>query len=135
MRVAIATQDLARIDAHFGWARHLMLYEVSAEGCRYLETLSFASARADGDHGKLGPRLEAMEGCDLVFVAQLGPEAELGLSRTRVTPIRRFAGQPIALALEALRDGLRSGAPVWLRRIEQRRRREGDIQAGSDGVD
>ena len=126
MRVAIATQDLARIDAHFGWARHLMLYEVSAEGCHYLETRSFATGSSDGDHGKLSPRLAAMAGCDLVFVAEIGPEGEFGLARNRVTPIRRFAGQPIALALEALRDGLRGGAPAWLRRIEQRRRRRDD---------
>ena len=34
MKVAIATQDLARVDAHLGWARHLMIYEVSEEGWR-----------------------------------------------------------------------------------------------------
>jgi len=36
MRVAVATQDMARVDAHLGWARHLMIYEVSVEGYRYL---------------------------------------------------------------------------------------------------
>lgn len=123
MKVAVATQDLARIDAHFGWARHLMLYEVSEEGYRYLETASFAVCQPDGDHGKLVPRLKAMEGCNLVFVAEVGPEGEFGLARTRAIPIRQFAGQPIALALEALRDGLRGDAPVWLRQIEQRYRR------------
>ena len=122
MKVAIATQDLARVDAHLGWARHLMIYEVSEEGYRYLETASFPADNQDGDHAKLIPRLEAMKGCNLVFVVDAGPEGEYGLTKSKVTPIRQYAGQPIATALEALRDGLRGGGPAWLRRIEQRYR-------------
>ncbi len=124
MRVAVATQDLARIDAHLGWARHLMIYEVSDEGYRYLGTECFTTGlRPDGDPSKLIPRLAAIAGCQLVFVADVGPDGEIGLARNKAVPIRQFAGQPIALALEALRDGLRGSAPAWLRRIEQQYRR------------
>ena len=125
MKVAVATQDMARINAHLGWARHLMIYEVSDEGYSYLETASFPTGAQDGDEAKLAPRLDAMAGCHLAFVAEVGPEGELGLARSRVIPIRRFGGHPIALALEALRDGLRGNPPVWLRKVEQRYRREG----------
>lgn len=125
MRIAIATQDLARIDAHLGWARHLMVYEVSAEGYRHLRTASFeCGLYQDGDHGKLAPRLQALQGCSLVFVAEVGPDGELGLARQRVAPVRQFAGQPIAMALDALRDGLRGNRSVWLRREELRQRLE-----------
>lgn len=124
MQVAIATQDLARIDAHLGWTRHLMLYEVSAEGYHHLRTASFDSGlHQDGDHGKLSSRLDALQGCTLVFVADVGPDGELGLARQRVAPVRQFAGQPIALALDALRDGLRDNRSRWLRGEEQRQRR------------
>ena len=101
MKVAFATQDCKRIDAHFGWARHLMIYEVSEEGYRYLGTETFPAERQDGDHAKLDLRLRATRGCDLVFVADVGPEGEFGLARDQVTPIRQFAGQPVATALEA----------------------------------
>jgi nitrogen fixation protein NifX len=124
MKVAVATQALARIDAHLGWARHLMLFEVDAEGYCFLETASFPLGRQDGDHEKLTPRLKAMEGCQMVFVADVGPDGELGLARCRVTPIRQFAGQPIATALESLRDGMRGNMPGWLRRAEQDYRRQ-----------
>jgi nitrogen fixation protein NifX len=123
MKVAIATQGLARVDAHLGWARHLMIFEVDEEGYCFLETASFPGGRQDGDPNKLTPRLKAMEGCQLVFVADVGPDGELGLARSRVTPIRKFAGEPIALALEALRDGMRGQAPTWLRHAEQNYRR------------
>ncbi|KIL99474.1 Nitrogenase FeMo-cofactor carrier protein NifX [Paramagnetospirillum magnetotacticum MS-1] len=124
MKIAIATQDLARIDAHLGWARHLMIYEVDAEGYCYLDMATFPTGRQDGDHSKLAPRLKAMEGCQLALVADVGPDGEFGLARTHVIPIRKFAGEPIALALEALRDGMRGQPPLWLRQAEQRYRRE-----------
>lgn len=126
MRVAIATQDLARIDAHLGWARHFMIYEVSAEGYHHLRTESFHTGTLqDGDHSKLEPRLKALEGCTLVFVTDVGPEGEHALARQRVFPMRQFAGQPVASALDALRDGFRRAPPPWLRRQMQMERRAG----------
>jgi len=131
MKVAIATQDLARIDAHLGWARHLMIYEVSDEGYRHLRTASFRSGLAqDGDHSKLAPRLRALKGCSLVFVAAVGPDGELGLARARIAPLRQFAGQPIAAALDALHLGLRANPPRWLRREQQRGRPARTILTG-----
>lgn len=124
MRVAIATQDFARIDAHLGWARHLMLYEVSAEGYHHLRTASFRRGlQQDGDHSKLALRLKALKGCSLIFLADVGPDGEYALARQRVSPLRQFANQPIAVALDALRDGMRSNPNRWLRGEEQRHRR------------
>lgn len=128
MRVAIATQDLARIDAHLGWARHLMLYEVSAEGYRHLRTASFRTGLIqDGDHDKLAPRLRALAGCALVFVADVGPDGERALVQRRIAPVRHCAGQPVAVALDALRDRLRANNNPWLRREEQRERHHGRV--------
>lgn len=124
MKVAIATQDLVRVNAHLGWAAHLMFFEVSEEGYNFLATSSFPPARQDGDHDKLIPRLQALKGCNLLFAADIGPDGELGLAREQVVPIRQFAGLPVAAALDALRDGLRGHPPPWLRRIERRSRME-----------
>ena len=124
MKVGFTTQDLARVDAHFGWARHLLLYEVSAEGWVLLQNVAFDEGLvADGDPAKLEPRLAALDGCTLLFTAGIGPEGELGCARRRVVPLLRFAQQPVAAALEALRDGLRRDPPAWLRRCEQACRR------------
>ncbi|MBI3445087.1 MAG: nitrogen fixation protein NifX [Magnetospirillum sp.] len=124
MKVAIASQDLTRVDAHLGWARHLMIYEVNEEGYCFLGLSAFADGREDGDHDKLVPRLGVLEGCQLVFVTDVGPDGERGLARNRIIPIRKFAGESVASALEALRDGMRGQAPLWLRQAEQRYRRE-----------
>jgi nitrogen fixation protein NifX len=121
MKVAIASQDLSRVDAHLGWTRHLMFYEVDEEGYRYLDLASFPTC---GDHAKLAGRLQALNGCQLVFLADVGPDGEFGLARIKVIPIRKFAREPVALALESLRDGMRGQAPLWLRQAEQKYRRE-----------
>ncbi|MBY0432014.1 MAG: nitrogen fixation protein NifX [Rhodospirillales bacterium] len=124
MKVAFATQDLACINAHLGWARHLMIYDISAEGHHYLRTVRFrGQLDADGDSGKLAAKLRALAGCALVFVAQVGEAAEARLLGRGITPVRQFAGQPVAVAIEALRTTLRQRPQRWLRLREQRHRR------------
>lgn len=124
MKVGIATQELTRIDAALGAARHLMLFEVSAEGIANLGIASFEPAgRPGGHHERLAPRLEALEGCALVFVADVGPDGEGALASRHITPLRRFAGKPIADALDAVQNGLRRNSSRWLRLAEQGERR------------
>ena len=124
MKIAIATQDMTRINAHLGWARHFMMFEVSEEGYAYLETVTFDEDSADGDSGKLAPRLAALERCSLVFVVDVGPEGERALARARITPLRQFAGHPVVDALEELHTGLRQRRPAWLRLCQQAYRRD-----------
>ena len=124
MNIGVATQDMTHVDAHLGWARHLLLFDVSAEGYRYLGTRAFRRGLVqDGSHDKLAARVKALRGCALVFVADVGPEGEASLARARVVPMRAYAGQPIVCALDALRDGLRRNPRGWLRREQQRDRR------------
>ena len=54
MKVAFATQDLQRVDAHFGWAKNIAIYELSAEGHRFLEAVQFeGDLQEDGNEDKL----------------------------------------------------------------------------------
>lgn len=46
MKVAVASQDLTRVDAHFGWARHLMFYDVSPEGYHYIYEPKYSPRRS-----------------------------------------------------------------------------------------
>ncbi|KAA5604255.1 nitrogen fixation protein NifX [Roseospira marina] len=123
MMIAFATQNLTHIDAHFGWAQHFLIYEVSAEGHTYLRTVRFKGAlRADGDEGKLPPKLKALRGCALVFASDVGESAHARLSHQGVHPIVRCAGWSIAHALEDLIQTLRVRPSPWVRHAEQRRR-------------
>ncbi|ABA20086.1 Dinitrogenase iron-molybdenum cofactor biosynthesis [Trichormus variabilis ATCC 29413] len=41
MKIAFATSDRINVDAHFGWAQEIDVYEISDGGYEFIETLSF----------------------------------------------------------------------------------------------
>jgi len=64
MKIAFATQDKERVDAHFGWAKSIVVYDVSPEGHRFIESFDFGDKlEEDGDEDKLAPKLDAIKDC------------------------------------------------------------------------
>lgn len=116
MRVAFATTDLLTVDAHFGTAPRFLLCEVGSGGAGPLTEIRLAEADEDGDHGKLGPRLWALEGCTLLFAAAVGPSAvaQLAARGVRAAPAR--PGERIDDLLPRLVRLLAGSPPPWLRR-------------------
>lgn len=124
MKVAVCTQDCLRVDAHFGWAAHLMLFDVTAEGSRFLRLVRCRGPlAADGDAAKLAPKLRALRGCRLVLTTDIGDEARARLRRLDVVAATSLAGQPVAAAITAVQDALRRRPPRWLRLALQHDRR------------
>lgn len=123
MRVAIASQDLTRIDAHFGWARYMMFFDVSAEGYHLIRAHRFRGPLSqDGDATKLEAKFRTLKGCSLVFVQDVGLEASARLNSLHIQAVRAYADRPIAEALEDLITRLRQRPPRWLRHAEQKAR-------------
>ena len=76
MKVAFATQDQQRVDAHFGWAKHLAVYDIDPQGYRFVQDFGFGENLAeDGDEDKLSPKLAAIADCAIVYVAAIGGSA------------------------------------------------------------
>lgn len=44
MKVAFATQDKESVNAHFGWAKSIVVYDVSPPGISLLKALSLATS-------------------------------------------------------------------------------------------
>ncbi len=42
MKIAFATTDRVNVNAHFGWAQEIDVYEISESGYKFIETLNFA---------------------------------------------------------------------------------------------
>jgi len=58
MKIAFATQDLKRVDAHFGWAKNIAIYELGPEGHQFLEAIQFdGDLQEDGNEDKLAPNI------------------------------------------------------------------------------
>ena len=125
MKVAIATQDLKTVDAHFAGARTIAIYEVSTEGSKMLEAFRFdAVSNEDGNHGdeyddRIGPRLDAIRGCQLLFVRAIGGPAAARVVNARIHPIKVTSDEPIGDVLGRCQTMLQGNPPPWLRKVLQ----------------
>lgn len=117
MKVAFATQDLKRVDAHFGWAKNLAVYEISAGGHRFLEAIQFdGDLQEDGNEDKLTPKLNAIHDCAILYVAAIGGSAAARLVAKNIHPVKVAQPESIADVLQRLRIVLNGTPPPWLRK-------------------
>ena len=117
MKVAFATQDQQRVDAHFGWAKHLAVYEIDGAGYRFVEDFTFGEDLAeDGNEDKLGPKLAAIGDCAIVYVAAIGGSAAARVVAAKLHPIKVAGPEPILDILDKLQEVLKGTPPPWMRK-------------------
>ncbi|MEC4817381.1 MAG: nitrogen fixation protein NifX [Scytonema sp. PMC 1069.18] len=118
MKIAFTTSDRVYINAHFGWAKQIDIYEVSKDGYEFLETLQFdGDLKQDGNEDKVGPKLEALVDCKIVYVSAIGGTAAAKLIKKGVTPVKaRSEQEKITDILEKLVHTLNGSPPPWLRK-------------------
>lgn len=118
MKVAFATQDLKRVDAHFGWAKNIAIYELSATDYRFLEAVQFeGDLQEDGNEDKLAPKLDAIRDCAILYVAAIGGSGAARVVAQGIHPMKVPQPEPIAGLLEKLQEVLRGTPPPWLRKV------------------
>ena len=117
MKVAFATQDQQRVDAHFGWAKQLAVYDVQADGYRFLQNFEFGENLAeDGDEDKLAPKLAAIADCAIVYVSAIGGSAAARVVAAKIHPVKVATPEPILDILDKLQVVLKGTPPPWLRK-------------------
>jgi nitrogen fixation protein NifX len=117
MKIAFATQDQQRVDAHFGWAKHLAVYEIDADGYKFVQDFGFGEDLAeDGDEDKLSPKLEAIKDCAIVYVAAIGGSAAARVVASKIHPIKVNQPEVILDVLDKLQVVLKGTPPPWLRK-------------------
>lgn len=118
MKIAFTTEDSIHINAHFGWAKRIDVYEVTPEGYTLLENLVFTGdLKEDGNEDKLVPKLKALNDCTIVYVADIGPGAAARLINKNITPIKAPSEEmEITDLLERLVVTLQGTPPPWLRK-------------------
>ena len=117
MKIAFATQDQQRVDAHFGWAKHLAVYEISPTGYGFVQDFGFGEDLAeDGNEDKLAPKLDAIKDCAIVYVAAIGGSAAARVVASKIHPIKVTQPEPILEILDKLQGVLKGTPPPWLRK-------------------
>jgi nitrogen fixation protein NifX len=123
VRVAIATQDMKSLNAHFGAAKRFAVYDVTQDGWRFIEAHDFSevsdqsgSHRIDGED-RISAKTEALAGCHLLFCTAIGGPSAAKVVAAKVHPIKTPNPAPIEEVLERTRAMLAGSPPPWLRKV------------------
>ena len=117
MKIAFSTQDKQRVDAHFGWAKNIAVYEITKDGYSFIENFEFGGKLdEDGDEDKLAPKLEAIHDVAILYVAAIGGSAAARVVASKIHPIKVSQPEPIMDILDKLQDVLKGTPPPWLRK-------------------
>lgn len=117
MKIAFATQDLKRVDAHFGWAENIMVYDLTPQGHTFVETFTFdGDLQEDGNEDKLAPKIEAIKDCAVLYVAAIGGSAAARIVVNKIHPVKLKEPEPIIDILEKMQTVVQGTPPPWLRK-------------------
>lgn len=117
MKVAFATEDMKRVDAHFGWARSIMVYELTDASCSLVKTYIFdGSLEQDGNEDKLTPKLDAIKDCAIVYVADIGGPAAARVVANKIHPVKAKSMESIDDLLSQIQKVMQGTPPPWLRK-------------------
>ncbi|HYD64393.1 nitrogen fixation protein NifX [Azospirillum sp.] len=117
MKVAFCTQDMQHVDAHFGWAKNIAIYEVDPAGYKMVETCQFGGSMfEDGNEDKLVPKLEALSDCAIVYLSAIGASAAARVVAKKIHPVKVEATESITTLLDRLIVTINGNPPPWLRK-------------------
>lgn len=122
LRVAIATNDLENLNAHFGSAKKFAVYEVWKTGARFIAAHEFDNVtkqkgKHDDQDDKITPKVEALDGCSLLFALAIGGPSAAKIVKAGIHPIKRKDPEPIEAVLEQVQVMLNGTPPPFLRKI------------------
>ncbi len=117
MKVAFCTQDMQHVDAHFGWAKNIAVYQVDRQGHAFLETFQFGGSMfEDGNEDKLVPKLEALADVAIIYLSAIGASAAARVVAKKIHPVKVEAAESISTLLDKLVQTLNGNPPPWLRK-------------------
>ena len=122
IRVAIATQDMKSLNAHFGSAKKFAIYDVTKTGWSLVETVAFDTVsdeqgtHADGED-RITPKVQALAGCHLLFCLAIGGPSAAKVIGAKIHPIKVPKPQALEAVLERTRVMLNGTPPPWLRKV------------------
>lgn len=117
MKVAFATDDASRVNAHFGQSPMFAVYNVTRSGGELLELRKLPEMLNQDEAGKIECRLEAISDCTLIFIMQIGASAAARVTRRKIMPVKVPFGSPIEGQVKRLVEMLQGKPPMWLAKV------------------
>lgn len=125
LKIAFATQDLHRVDAHFGSAPAIVIYEVSPTDYRFLEAVQFDQvSNQDGHHvddndgdDRIGAKVAALTGCAMLFSLAIGGVAAARVVNNKVYPLKLPSAEAITDVIGRVQTMMNGTPPPWMRKL------------------
>ncbi|MBF0295116.1 MAG: nitrogen fixation protein NifX [Magnetococcales bacterium] len=99
-KVAFASSDRQHVNQHFGMATGFAVYEIAPEAVRLREVLQ--SVACNTHNGRVGERVQLLDGCRLLFCVAIGEAAKRQLADAGITALVVQQGAAISSLLEKL---------------------------------
>jgi len=130
MKVAFATTDNTSVNEHFGRAGSFAVYDMTAEGYRFVEIRKFADGmdRTVMDSRDSGPlhesavqnKVDRLADCKLIYLTEIGGPSAARLVQKGIMPMKVKESVAIESALQQLAETIRKSPPPWLRKAMNR---------------
>ena len=123
LKIAFCTQDLRRVDAHFGSAPSIVIYEVSPSESCFVEAMQFDTVSAqDGYHvedgdDRIGAKVEAISGCAMLFSLAIGGVAAARVVNAKVYPLKLPKVEAISDVIGRVQVMMNGTPPPWMRKL------------------
>jgi nitrogen fixation protein NifB len=91
--IAVATKGGGRVNEHFGHAKEFQVYELSANGAKFVghRRVDLYCQGGFGDEDKLETVIRAIADCTAVFVAKVGACPKAELQKAGIEPVEQYA--------------------------------------------
>lgn len=134
MKVAFASVKGKYLDCAFEECVSFSLFDFTAEGYRWLETLTLPGPAPSGgeEGGAVAVRLGLLRGCKLLFVAEIGNEAARRVAKAGIMLLEAEQGAEIIGQLDKMQAMLKERPPLWLARALLRSTME--EESGKEGI-
>lgn len=123
LKIAFCTQDLRRVDSHFGSAPSIVIYEVGPKEHRFIEAVQFDTVSAqDGVHvedgeDRIGAKVEAVSGCAMLFSLAIGGVAAARVVNAKVYPLKLPKVEAITDVIGRVQVMMNGTPPPWMRKM------------------
>lgn len=125
LKIAFATQDLHRVDAHFGSAPAIVIYEVGPSDYRFVEAVQFEQvSNQNGVHidepesdDRIGAKVAAITGCAMLFSLAIGGVAAARVVNNKVYPLKLPQPEAITDVIGRVQTMMNGTPPPWLRKL------------------
>lgn len=123
VKVAFASTDRKHVDAHFGSAPYMMIYEISATDWRFIEAIAFddvndqGGKHSDENQDRIEQKISALKGCAILFVLAIGGGPAARVVNNRIYPIKVQGPESFPTVISRVQTMLQGTPPPWLRKL------------------